>query len=182
MNRTALLAVVWTAVIAAGVVQANTACAPRESGLTLADGFCATVFADDTGPVRNLTVSPEGDVFAALRDERSGVLALRDTDGDGRADVRERFGAGPAHGIAFHGGHLYVAMPDRVVRWPWKPGQLVPSGDAEVVVGDFPPQRAHAQKGLAIAADGTLFVGVGAPSNACQEESRTAGSPGLEIP
>src|SRR5688572_18489686 len=69
-------------------------CEPGNGGLTLPNGFCALVVAEDVGPARHLVVSRSGDIYVALRNQEKapgGVVALRDTNGDGRADVRERF-------------------------------------------------------------------------------------------
>ncbi len=158
-------------------------CDVDNGGLRLPEGFCAKVFAEDIGPVRNLAISAEGDVFAALRARTlgtGGVLSLRDTDGDGQADERHRFGRGSGHGIALRDGYLYYAAHDEVVRWPWKKGQLEPKGSPEKLIVDFPKQRSHREKAIALGPDGELWVSVGAPSNACQEKSRTRGSPGRD--
>ncbi len=158
-------------------------CDTDDGGLKLPDGFCAKVFATDTGPVRNLAVAENGDVFAALRARgrhSGGVMALRDTTGDGRADERHRFGRGSGHGIALSTHHLYYAAHDAVLRWPWKTGQLTPRSKSEVVVSGFPEQRSHREKAIVLGPDGALYVSVGAPSNACQKSSRTPGSPGLD--
>ncbi len=159
------------------------ACDADNGGLRLPDEFCATVFASDTGPVRNLTVSADGDVFAALRargGSAGGVLALRDADRDGRADERNHFGRGSGHGIALAEGYLYYAAHDEVLRWRWQPRQLTPRGVSELVVGEFPQQTSHREKALALGSGGELYVSVGGPSNACQEQARTPSSPGLD--
>jgi glucose/arabinose dehydrogenase len=160
------------------------ACDLDDAGLRLPAGFCALEVAHDAGPVRNLAVAPNGDVFATLRagegGSGGGVLALRDTNGDGRADERHRFAEGDGHGIALTTTHLYYASADRVVRWPWNAGQLEPAGPPEVIVSGFPAQKAHPVKAIALGPDDALYVEVGAPSNSCQEEARTPGSPGVD--
>lgn len=159
------------------------ACASDNAGISLPEGFCALTVASDLGPVRNLVVAPTGEIFAALRNrggDGGGVVALRDNDGDGRADERRSFGRGDGHGIALSDTHLYFASSDEVVRWPWAPGQLEPRGAAEVVVSDFPTQREHAAKAIALGPGGELYVGVGAPSNSCQRENRESGSEGID--
>ena len=100
--------------------------------------------------------------------------------GDGRADVRRRFGSGDGHGVALTAAHLFFAASDRVVRWPRAAGELAPEGDPETLVPEFPEQSAHAVKAIALGPGGALYVEVGAPSNACQEDDRTQGSPGQE--
>lgn len=157
-------------------------CDAGDAGLRLPAGFCALEVGRDLGPVRNLVVAPNGDVFAALkrRKDEQGVLALRDADGDGRADERRRFGRGDGHGIALTDTHLYYAAHDEVVRWSWAPGRLEPAGPAEVIVTGFPDQREHRAKAIALGPDGSLYVEVGAPSNNCQVQKRKPGSPGID--
>ncbi|MFB6368701.1 MAG: sorbosone dehydrogenase, partial [Gemmatimonadota bacterium] len=90
------------------------ACDPDDGGLSLPDGFCATVVAEDVGEARHLTVAPNGDVYVAVYGTDSvpgGVVALRDTTGDGKADVRKSYDLDGGTGISLHDGYLYVA-PD----------------------------------------------------------------------
>ena len=155
-------------------------CNPDNGGITLPDGFCAGVFADGLGYARHLAVSDSGDVYVALRQgEGGGVVALRDNDGDGRADEETRFGDHYGTGLRLHDGYLYFGTNDTVLRYELPSGQLVPTGEAEVVVSGFPEQRQHAVKPMTFDDAGNMYVNVGGPSNACQEEARTEGSPGL---
>lgn len=161
-------------------------CDPDNGGLTLPRGFCAVVFADQLGRARHIAVAPNGDVFVAIHTSRGGdnsnvgILAFRDTDGDGKADVQRHFGELPGHGIALHGGYLYFGPDDRVIRYPMRTGELEPAGPPETIVKGLPGGRSHRAKSLAISDDGALFVNIGSPSNACQEEDRSAGSPGKD--
>src|SRR5438132_1321538 len=59
-------------------------------------------------------------------------------------------------------------------------GPPQPSGDPEIVVKDLPGVRQHGDKGIAFDGKGSLYVNVGAPSNACQTRDRTAKSPGQD--
>jgi len=169
----------------AEALRAQVPCDPDDGGLELPDGFCATVVAEDVGRARHVAVAPNGDLYVALRSGREssagGVLALRDTDGDGRADRIERvYDRHGGTGIALHDGHLYFGADDRILRWPRKEGELVPSGEPETIVRDLPDERSHRAKPVAFDGAGHLFVNVGSPSNACQEQSRSAGSPGRD--
>lgn len=148
-------------------------------GITLPDGFGAVVFADDLGNARHLVVRDNGDVYVALNRPQNGrgVVALRDTDGDGKADQIERFGRVRGTGIEIHNGYLYFGENTRVVRWKLGDG-LVPDGELEVIVDGFPRQRAHAAKPIDFDSEGRLIVNIGNPSNACQQRQRTPGSPG----
>lgn len=163
------------------------ACDPDNGGLTLPDGFCALVAADNLGPARHLAVAANGDVYVAtLGGSTQGsrsvppLVALRDADGDGRLEVQERFGETGATGIAIRNGFLYVGTPTSVVRYHLAPGILKPTGAAQVVVSDLPAQRQHEDKGIAFDGRGGLYVNVGAPSNACQQPDRRARVPGQD--
>ncbi len=159
------------------------ACDAGNGGITLPPGFCAVVVADGLGAARHLTVAPNGDVFVSLensRGQKGGIVALRDTDGDGRADQKERFGDEGATGIALRNGYLYFATTTSVERYKIGAGELKPAGAAEKVVADFPMQREHADKTLAFDDKGSMFVNVGAPSNTCQSEDRKPKSMGQD--
>jgi len=160
----------------------SAACDPDDGGLALADGFCATVVAEDLGATRHLTVADNGDVYAAVRDtaDSAGIVALRDTDGDYAADRTEYFGDGSGTGIGLHDGSLYFGADTAIWRYERGDGELVPSGEKETIVGGFPKERQHAVKPFDVDGNGRLYVNVGAPSNACMQEMRTKGSPGQD--
>lgn len=153
-------------------------CAPDNAGLALAPGLCASALATDAGPVRHLVAAPNGDVYAAVEGGSGGVLVLRDADGDGTAEIREKFGEGGGTGIALGDGWLYFARADRVLRWKWTVGQLRPEGEAQVVVSGL-PTGGHGAKTIALKGD-QLFVNVGSRSNSCQQADRTERSMGVD--
>jgi len=158
------------------------ACGPNDGGLSLAEGFCATVVAEDLGSTRHLTVAENGDVYAAVRDttDEAGIVALRDTDGNYTADRTEYFGDGSGTGIGLRNGDLYFGADTAIWRYERARDELVPSGEKEIIVSDFPEQNQHAVKPFDFDGNGNLYVNLGAPSNACMEESRTKGSPGQD--
>lgn len=173
---------------ATDTARSSAACA-QVGGLRLPPGFCATIFADSVGAARHIVVAPNGDVFVNLQAARPrspvagiapGQLALRDTDRDGRADVRERFGSGGNTGIALHNGFLYADLGTTIVRYPMRSGELKPSGPAEIVVTGLPGGPGHRSRNFAIAPGSALYVNLGSATNSCQVSDRTAGSPGVE--
>ncbi|PSQ68030.1 MAG: hypothetical protein BRD26_09270, partial [Bacteroidetes bacterium QH_1_64_81] len=115
------------------------ACDPNDGGLALADGFCATVVAENLGRTRHLAVANNGDIYAAVRDTtaEAGIVALRDTDGDYAADRTEYFGDGSGTGIGLRDGYLYFGADSAIWRYEKGDGELVPSGDPETIVEDF---------------------------------------------
>ena len=158
-------------------------CDPGNAGLTLPEGFCAVVVADQVGTARHLAVAPNGDLFVAIAGGRSGsggVLALRDTSGDGKADVRQTFGDQGGTGIALGKGALYASTSSTVYRYAMRAGSLAPVGAADVIVKDL-PTGGHSAKNLALSPDGrTLFVNFGSATNSCQVSDRSAESPGKD--
>lgn len=156
-------------------------CLPGDDGLTLADGFCLALVHDGVGRARHLTATPGGDLYVALGEPSGGgsIVALRDTTGDGRADVEVRFGETAGSGILYHDGWLYFSPNDRVLRYPMEVGELEPTGEPETLVTGL-PTGGHGAKSLAVLDDGRLLVNIGSRSNACQETIRTEGSPGQD--
>lgn len=153
-------------------------CAPDNAGLTLPPGFCAVLVAEGVGSVRHLAVASNGDVLAAER-SGEGVLVLRDTDGDGKTDLQQRFGPEGGSGIALAGGYLYLGTDSRVVRWRWHEGQVAPDGPPETVI-DALPTGGHTARSLAMGPGGALYVNIGSRTNSCQESDRGDHSPGKD--
>lgn len=155
---------------------------PTDNGsISLPEGFSAEVFADQLGGARHIAVDSDGDVYINLAAEKngSGLVALRDEDGDGKAEVKEYFEDEGGTGIRVYGGYLYYSSNEKVYRRKFKGDELVPSGGEEVIAV-FPKQNQHEAKSFAIDGSGNIYVNVGAPSNACQEPSRTPGVAGQD--
>src|SRR5688572_9003403 len=62
--------------------------------LALPNGFEAVVVVDSIGKARHLAVNDNGDIYVKLRGVTplGGSVALRDTTGDGKADIIKYFG------------------------------------------------------------------------------------------
>ena len=120
--------------------EARPTCADDNGGIALPAGFCASVFADNLGHVRHLSVAENGDVYANTWSSRytsfgnapgGFVVGLRDADRDGRAELTERFGtihipdeAGGGTGIAIFDNALYVETDAQIVRYHLSGGSL----------------------------------------------------------
>lgn len=154
---------------------------PDNGGIILPEGFRALVVADDLGRGRHIDVNANGDIYMALRslNDGNGIVALRDTTGDGKADIVKYFGEYAGTGMEIYNDYLYFGNDTMVLRYKLRPGELIPEEDPELVVSGFPVQYQHSDKPFAIDNDGNIYVNVGAPSNACMEQTRTIGSPGM---
>lgn len=158
-------------------------------GLRLPEGFEAVVVADEIGPARHLVVNDNGDVYVKLRRsyEDGTLVALRDTTGDGKADIIKRFSVvddlGSYHtGVALYNGFLYFSTDLTVYRQRVDPDGLLPVGDPEVVLVDDHDHGSHEHiaKPLSFDDQGHMYVPFGAPTDACQEPNRTPGVAGLD--
>jgi hypothetical protein len=84
---------VFIVALGASSSYAAPACDPDNGGIKLPEGFCALVAIDETGAARHMAVAANGDVYVALQGGRAGkggVMALRDTNGDGKLDAKDR--------------------------------------------------------------------------------------------
>jgi len=160
----------------------NFACDDHNDGLILPSGFCAVVVADSLGRGRHLTVRENGDIYVALREPigKGGIAALRDQDGDAKADRIEYFGDIGGTGIRLHEDWLYFGADNQIIRYALQELDFIPTTEAEVVVNGFVEQSSHAAKPFEFDEDGYLYVNIGGPSNACQEMRRTPASNGVD--
>jgi hypothetical protein len=175
------------------------------------DGLSLTALARDLDHPRWVYVLPNGDVLVAESNSppkpeadkglfgmvakwvmsRAGagvpsanrITLLRDTDGDGVADVRTVFLSqlNSPFGMALVGDNLYVANSDAVVRFPYQTGQTrIDAPATRLVALPAGPINHHWTKNLIASPDGrTLYVTVGSNSNVAErgmevEEGRAA--------
>jgi len=169
-------------------------CADDNGGITLPAGFCATVFADNIGHARHLVVAPNGVVYVNTWSGRyygndtppagGFLVALQDTKGEGRADVKVRFGgsvqtgSAGGTGIALYRGALFAEVDDRIVRYALPATGIAPTEAPTVIVSGLPLTGDHPMHPFAIDARGALYVNSGSATNACQVQNRMPSSPG----
>jgi glucose/arabinose dehydrogenase/cytochrome c5 len=171
------------------------ACAGDNGGIVLSPGFCATVFADNLGHVRHLAIDAKGVVYVNTWSGRyyanqpappgGFLVALKDSQGTGKADQVTRFGETAADGdaggtgIALYKGYVYAESNDKIVRYQIPAGGYVPTGKPEVVLSGMPLGGDHPMHPFIIDAKGEIFVDMGTATNACQAKNRSPGVPGI---
>jgi glucose/arabinose dehydrogenase/mono/diheme cytochrome c family protein len=154
-----------------------------DGDIQLPDGFRATVVADNLiagrpgETLRFLAVRPNGDLYAISR--KGGIFALRDADGDGRAEIIREFGAGGGTGIAVFKDWLYYSSASAVWRYKLAANELVPTGEPELIV-QLPEQKGHDAKSFAFDPRGSLYVNVGSPQNVSAIGDRAKGAKGVD--
>ena len=187
--RTPLPAALLVVALAPACSRAPTlpAGSPDNGGLALPDGFEAVVVHEGVGRARHLAVTPDGDIYVKLRVPRpKGLAALRDADGDGRAEQVEVFGAYEDTGdygtaMRIHDGHLYFSTAREVYRQKLTPGRLVPDSPVELILTHDTsrvPTYEHVAMPVAFDNAGHMYVPFGAPGDVCQEFNRRPGAPG----
>ncbi|MCE2493178.1 MAG: sorbosone dehydrogenase family protein [Alphaproteobacteria bacterium] len=153
---------------------ARRAAKPDEAPLDVPRGFRVNLFAGDLDHARWMTVADNGDVLLA-EPGPGRITLLRDSDGDGRADLKEAFlrGLVRPHGLAIHDGYLYIGEPSRIVRVPYEPGDLRAGGNTETVGGNrsLGSGGGHWTRNIAFAPDRkTFYVAVGSAGNTNPED------------
>jgi glucose/arabinose dehydrogenase len=151
--------------------------------LKLPEGFKATVFADGLGHARHIAVNTNGDVYVKLANLKNGkgIYRLRDTNGDGKADDITGFSSIAGTGIAIKGGYLYASTDEEVFRFKLDGNNNITNPDKpEKIVTGLLSRHEHEPKAIALDNNGSLYVNIGAYSNACQVDDRQRGSPGMK--
>lgn len=156
----------------------------QNGGIQLPKDFGATVFHEGIGKAaRHVVVKDNGDVYVNLQQLQAGkgVVALRDTNKDGTADVLQAFGNEIGTGIDIHNNYLYASSPFEVFRYPLVANNLLPDTmKVDTIISGFAEQNDHWSKPFTFDKVGNIYVTVGSPSNACQEIARSPGSKGID--
>ena len=173
---------------------------PPDSLPESAPGTTVNAFADGLDHPRWLYVLPNGDVLVAETNapprpadargiknrvmrlfmktagaatpSANRITLLRDTDGDGVADVRGAFleGRNSPFGMALVGGDFYVADTDAILRFAYRPGQQrIDAAGVKITGLPAGTRNHHWTKGLLASVDGKkLYATVGSNSNVAE--------------
>ncbi|HET8735035.1 MAG TPA: sorbosone dehydrogenase family protein [Pricia sp.] len=158
------------------------------------EGFTVTKYADGFENPRWLYELPNGDILVAQSNSNYGffkqigawligagksknlehsadvITLLRDTDQDGKPDVRKTFlqdGLNQPFGMLLLGDNFYVANTDALMRYPYKTGQssIVAEGEK---IATLPAGKAnqHWTRNIITDRDGSkIYIAVGSGSN-----------------
>lgn len=139
--------------------------------IKLPKGFKIEVWAEDVPDARSLAMNADGSTVFVGNRQGKNVYALKDTNGDGKADKKYTLASGlrMPNGVAFKDGDLYVAEVSRILRFKDIDNNL-DKPTFEVVYDQYPDKAHHGWKFIAFGPDGMLYVPVGAPCNICEPE------------
>ncbi len=180
---TAFFAVVLITLTACGsdTTKLKNNLAAVEPAITLPGGFNAVKVISDLGRARHIVVAPNGDVFVKLEKlkDGKGIYRLHDSNGDGKADEVTGFGNYTGTGIAIKNGYLYASSNTEVFRYKINNNTVDAASQQKIVTGLWDHHQ-HEAKAITLDNAGNLYVNIGAPSNCCQVQDRTKGSPGQD--
>jgi glucose/arabinose dehydrogenase len=138
--------------------------------LKLPHGFSISVFAE-VEDARSMVISQAGTLFVGNRSEDK-VYALKDTDGDGKADKKwiVADSLNMPNGVALKDGDLYIGALNKILKISGIESKLDNPGKPVVVYDKYPSDTHHGWKYIAFGPDGKLYVPVGAPCNICESK------------
>jgi Raf kinase inhibitor-like YbhB/YbcL family protein len=139
----------------------------RVANLTMPAGFAVQRFAEGLDNPRILALGPNGSIYVTQR-KPGNVVMLRDTDGDGIADLqRIALRLPQAHGIAIRGSEIFLTDVKRIYSGQIRADGSI--GNLQVIVRNLPDGGQHPNRTLGFSPEGDLFVTVGSTCNECRE-------------
>jgi glucose/arabinose dehydrogenase len=165
------------------IMMACTVHAQDNAGLRLPAGFSATLFANNIGSSRHISITKSGIVFAKLNSpnkEGKAIVRLEDANKDGVAEKISGWGNYGGTGIYVREKQLYASSDQGIFMYQLNEQDEVVNPTApKVIVKDLIDRRQHSSKSITLDPQGNIYVNIGAYSNACQEKDRMPGSKGM---
>jgi len=150
----------------------------RLDKIRLPEGFRISVYTRKVPNARSLALGARGTIFVGTRVKGGRVYAVRDENGDYKADrvFTIARGLNMPNGVVFRNGALYIAEVERILRFDDIEKRLANPPKPVVVNDGFPSDRAHGWKYIGFGPDGMLYVPVGMPCNVCEKNDPRYGT------
>jgi len=159
----------WSAARLIGLAEADAA--ELEGRLRPVAGWQVGLYAEGLGRPRLMVLTGAGDILVSIAGSGNVLKVLADANGDGRADQVQPFldGLDRPHGLALHGGWLYVAEESTIRRIRFDGATGATSGALETVLAGLPRGDGHWTRTIAFGPDGKLYATAGSSCNVCIE-------------
>jgi len=148
--------------------------------INLPAGFKIELFADNVPGARSMALGSDGTVFVGTRGKRTStkrigsIYAVVDKDKDNKADkvIELADDLFMPNGVAFRDGSLYVAEPNRLLRYDNIETSLNELPEPVVVNDTYPSEIHHGWKYIGFGPDDRIYLPVGAPCNICEADEQ----------
>ncbi|KAF3887172.1 MULTISPECIES: PQQ-dependent sugar dehydrogenase [Nostocales] len=148
---------------------------PAKPTLRVPSGFVVNVFAEGLNAPRWLALTPTGDVLVT-ETRQNRIRLLKDTNGDGVADIKETFassanGLNIPFGMAFADNSFFLGNTDAVLKFPYQQGQQQLIGNGQKIA-DLPGggYNQHWTRNVLSSPDSKkIYVSIGSETNVDEE-------------
>jgi glucose/arabinose dehydrogenase len=145
----------------------RTAAAPVESRLTVPAGMQATILATVNG-ARGLAIGPDDAIYVSQPVAGQITRLAMNSSGVAGSPSVAVSGLDKPHGMAFHGGWLYIANTDGVVRVKLdSAGKAVGTPEQ---LNHLPDDGMHWTRSIVFGPDNRMYVAAGSDCNVCVEK------------
>ena len=129
------------------------------AGLQLPQGFSASIFYDNLGRARHLSVAPNGEVFVKLSrlKDGKGIYKLTDANHDGVAETAVGFGNYTGTGIIVTANELFASSDQAVFKYAIN-NNVVDTANTVPLVKGLWNKRQHESKSLTLDGKGNIYV------------------------
>src|SRR6476469_2124438 len=145
-------------------------------------GFKAALLAENISNARHIAITSNGLIYVKSGNAKGGksIFELKRTP-SGKAAVVKTFGNYGGTGIAIKNGYLYASSNTTIYRYKLNDkNEVINTAAPETVVQGLIDRGQHNSKSITLDNAGNIYVNIGAYSNSCQIEDRTAGSKGID--
>lgn len=147
--------------------------------ISLPTGFKSMIIAENLGRARHLVVNSNGVVYVKLDKLKNGKGIIVIKPGQTSTTSFDGFGNFTGTGISIKNGYLYASSNNAVYRYKMDANNPIPSAERETIVSGL-AEGQHNSKSIVLDNKSNIYVNQGAPSNSCQVQDRTKGSPGID--
>ncbi|STX51086.1 L-sorbosone dehydrogenase [Legionella busanensis] len=131
-------------------------------------GFKIDIYAYPVPGARQMALGNNNIVFVGSISEGKVYAVLKNNnDTSGTRVITIAKGLNKPNGVAFYKGNLYVAETNRILRFDNIENHLLNPPKPIIINNNLPSEDAHGWRFIRFGPDTKLYIGIGAPCNAC---------------